>query len=985
MTRLRVLGAISLTAADGTELRSVTAQPKRIALLAYLAMATRIAPGRRDLLLSIFWPDSDAERGRHSLRQALYQLRRALGEAAILSNGDDEIRVDPSILTCDAAAFEAALDAADRERALALYAGDLLPGLHVGGAPDFDEWVSAERERLRQLAAQAAASLSDGAMTNNALRDAVGWARRAFELAPFDEAEFRRYATALERTGDRGTALRAFEVFAERLQREVGVDPCEATTALMAAMRARVSVTAEATSIDRGGGGPALSESHVGERPETTPNESGVMGQVGALEPTARGRGRRIAVASVIVAAALSAGMFAYKGGSEPALDAARIAILPFQVVSPAAEHRYLSEGLVLLFGARLETAPNVTVADPNVSLLAVRRDSERTGVREDRAIEVARSLGAGRLLTGNVVVTRDRLVINAWLRDSRSGITLARTTADGPADSLSRIVNRAAAALVALGSGERAERLPDLLTRSPEALQAYLEGAVAYRSGRYETATPAFRQALELDSTFVLAAVGYQQAAMFRANADSITRDRATRLVHAYRDALSPRDRGLLPSYIETYPRRPSALDNWHAASRAATLAPELPEVWFVLGDYLFHWGDGKGGDDTVARAREAFRRALEADSSFAPALHHLAELEFYAGELPQSRRYAEKFLRISADGTTAPLMRWLIGAVDGDVQGRRAVIRQLSETDVVSTSAIARWGQRVPEYRNDAAAAVEAMLRSAAASDALTADLAAFELELNGGRPEQALRHLRRAHGPQAPEHAALALYASVYGGAVQLDTLALAAVLERRARSRAATAESRLNALCHLVHAYYARDDRAALRDLQQRVHAWQPDSIAVARRPITYAHQQAWCAALVDAATAVAMQDGDALDVVERLDSMVHSIAFGDRMGHDDRMRRETRAIHLLLVRMFERLGSPRNALRAARREIISPDVFLHADRLYEQGRLAARLGHREEAIDAWRKYLALRGRPEQPLQAHIDSVRHELGALETGSR
>lgn len=980
MTHLRVLGAISLTDAAGVELRSVTAQPKRIALLTYLAMTTRTAPARRDLILATFWPESDNERGRHALRQALYQLRRSLGEAAILSNGDDEIRVDPEVLSCDAAGFDAALADSDCERAVALYAGDLLPGLHISGAPAFDDWVTAARERLQRSAVDAAAHLANEAQKTGATQDALRWARRAFELAPFDETAFRRYAQTLDRSGERGMALRAFDVFAERLQREIGVVPSDATTRLIDGLR-----LSPAAVEARASGSPTDVIVHDGDMTLAIQTDAAVragdaIDRAGSSHSAAWVRVGGVAVASVATVAVLVGGVLTYGGGEEAPIDASRMAVLPFEVVSAAPEHAYLSEGLVLLFGALLETAPNVTVADPNVSLLAARRDGRNVGVAGERAMAVARGLGAGRLLTGNVVINAERLVLNAWVRDSRSGAEIARTTADGPADSLSLIVNRAAAALVSLGSGQRAERLPDLLTRSPEALRAYLEGAVAYRAGRYETAAPAFRRALEFDSTFVLAAVGYGQAAAFRANVDSATGRRVTALVYKYRALLSPRDRGLLPTYVETFPRRPSALENWHSASHAADIAPELPEVWFTLADYLFHWGDGSVGEDDMARAREAFRRALEVDSTFAPALHHLAELEFYAGDLAQSRRYANLYLRITTEGTTAPLMRWLIAAADGDEAARRLVVRELSETDAVSASAIFRWGQRMPQYRDDAAAALETMLRSAGAGDVLTANLAAFEFALNAGRPAEALRHLNRAYGPQALEHAALALYSGLYSLQTRTDTAALITALEQHARSTRMPAEHRLNAMCHLTHALYHRDDAQGLIELQQRVHAWQPDSIAAARRPVAYHHRHTWCSTLVDAATAVVTRRPGAIAAAERLDSVVTSVALGDHIGVDSRMRRETRAINLLLVRMYERLGAPQDALHAARREIISPDVFLHADRLYEQGRLAAILGHRDETIAAWQKYLALRDQADPVLHDHIEHVRRELRKL-----
>ena len=90
MILLRLFGTVVLRADDGRELRSVVVQPKRLALLAYLAAA----PGgrhRRDTLLAVFWPDLDSTHARGALNKSLHYLRRSLGENVVVSQGDEEL------------------------------------------------------------------------------------------------------------------------------------------------------------------------------------------------------------------------------------------------------------------------------------------------------------------------------------------------------------------------------------------------------------------------------------------------------------------------------------------------------------------------------------------------------------------------------------------------------------------------------------------------------------------------------------------------------------------------------------------------------------------------------------------------------------------------------------------------------------------------------------------------------------------------------
>src|SRR5437016_13428653 len=105
MIELRMLGRLSLTAADGREMRTLLGQPRRFALLAYLAAATPPGFHRRDSLLALFWPDLDQEHARTALRPALRVPRVALGSGAGASRGDDEVGLDFAQVWSDVAAF----------------------------------------------------------------------------------------------------------------------------------------------------------------------------------------------------------------------------------------------------------------------------------------------------------------------------------------------------------------------------------------------------------------------------------------------------------------------------------------------------------------------------------------------------------------------------------------------------------------------------------------------------------------------------------------------------------------------------------------------------------------------------------------------------------------------------------------------------------------------------------------------------------------
>jgi DNA-binding SARP family transcriptional activator/dipeptidyl aminopeptidase/acylaminoacyl peptidase len=233
----RTLGTLDLRAADGRELHSLLAQPKRIALLAYLCIAHPRGFHRRDTLLGLFWPDADQEHARTSLRKSLHLLRRALGDDAIVSRGDEEVAVDFQRVSCDVAVFEESIKAERPAEALELYRGDLLAGFFIDEAPEFEHWLHSERTRMRASAARTSLTLSDQLEDSGDFADAITWARRSLELSDTDEHALRRVIELQYRAGDRAGAIKAYDTFVRRLAAEYQTEPSLELSSLIERIR----------------------------------------------------------------------------------------------------------------------------------------------------------------------------------------------------------------------------------------------------------------------------------------------------------------------------------------------------------------------------------------------------------------------------------------------------------------------------------------------------------------------------------------------------------------------------------------------------------------------------------------------------------------------------------------------------------------------------------------------------------------------------
>jgi DNA-binding SARP family transcriptional activator len=196
-----------------------------------------MSPGRRvhrETLTTVLWGETEAAAARNNLRQLLFSLRRTLGAARdVLRVDADAVGLDDTV-EVDVAEFERGIAEGAAEAvaaAVELHRGDLLEGLAVD-EPGFEEWLAAERDRLRGLLRGALGRLTAHHARQGAPDTAVEWAQRLLAHDPLDEASHRLVMRLHAEQGRHAAALRQYQVCLDVLRRELGVEPDEDTRAL---------------------------------------------------------------------------------------------------------------------------------------------------------------------------------------------------------------------------------------------------------------------------------------------------------------------------------------------------------------------------------------------------------------------------------------------------------------------------------------------------------------------------------------------------------------------------------------------------------------------------------------------------------------------------------------------------------------------------------------------------------------------------------
>jgi DNA-binding SARP family transcriptional activator/TolB-like protein len=989
--RLQTLGSVFLATESGEPLGGAAAQRRTLALLAALAIAGEGGLSR-DKIVGLLWPETDPERARHSLTQALYAARRAL-KADDLFTVNADVRLNRRQLVCDVNELEAALDAGELERGVALYTGPFLDGFFLSGSPEFEQWSSLQRGRLEGRVVEALERLAEAAGMEDNYRRAAEWRKRISAIRPLDSGNTVKLMTALVETGDRAGALQHARVHELLLREQLDLDPDVTVLALATKLREPNQPIAADPRVH----GTEL------ERPvsEEVPSE-GSSSPVGFLHSASIRRrlltiwapkkqrsswrlpAALILMLAVLMLAVLTAAVTIIRGRREAPAAAQpqlrqKVVVAPFRVAGAASALGYLSDGIVELLSTRLADDTAARAVDPGAVLGAWESAGfTRAGaVPRDSVVKLAAQLGAERVVIGSVVGTPSRMILRASVVAVPSAQVSGEAMVEGPADSISALIDGLAAKLLVSQAGED-ERLASYTTASLPALRAYLAGQAAFREDDYDGAIRRYEAALELDPRFALAALHLAMAADRRD--DDEQRRRGVALAWTSRDALSERDLALLVAFGgPKYPMPSSALEQLAAWRRLADLAPNDAESWYTLGARLFHDGATAGVPGAESRTTATLVRALSIDSNHASAgllLLHLATTKRSSSQLDDLVTVTDT----AGAGPLkpfAPFLRWRIALARGDTAELRRVRGSLRRVNSFNLRAMEMASQFDGFGITDGAHAIEILgTRATRRTDRLDFLLAQHSRAVQQGRPQTALTFTTRLGAVQRGSHAHLrlrvldALYAEGDSAAATAAARELGVLTSGGLAWGVFTFDTRLADLCVLSQWRVSHGDTAGVEiaiDALRRAGATMRQLPAVSAAP-------AACAELLDGWLAVLMRRGDALTRMERLDSLaLTSQTAGDAITYAP----------ILIARLYERLGQPGRALQAIRKRAYMsswPRYLVTA--WWEEGRLAQLVGDEPRAQEAYERYLAFRTSPEDELVPQVEQVRRLLAALPT---
>ncbi|KAA3664637.1 MAG: hypothetical protein DWQ04_04720, partial [Chloroflexi bacterium] len=238
--QLHLLGSFSIT----SDKKVLSLRRKTRALLAFLAVTGQAHS--RQALMDMFFQGANAPA--RALAVLLSRIRKQVGAHVLHTNGGT-VRLNFDVVWVDVVAFRRVLDrdvgrrpvepvqtatTAALSAGVSLYRADLLNGLMLNDAPEFELWLLAERAQMRHLQERGLMRLVQQYIEQQQFEMALPYAKQLVQHNPLLEEAHAQMIWLYAHTGQRDAALTQYAQCRALLHQELAIEPGEALQSLVA-------------------------------------------------------------------------------------------------------------------------------------------------------------------------------------------------------------------------------------------------------------------------------------------------------------------------------------------------------------------------------------------------------------------------------------------------------------------------------------------------------------------------------------------------------------------------------------------------------------------------------------------------------------------------------------------------------------------------------------------------------------------------------
>lgn len=205
------------------------AQNKVKAILFYILYKVQVT---RDELVAIFWDQFSEEDAKNNLRNVLYKIRHTVDKKIILTNGNNDVYINPEIrIHRDIDVF---MDENNEDELRLINDFDFLADLRLRECSEFEDWVRTVGSAYQRMLLHRFLGELEKNLFSSQIDNVFRYADKILRIDPFNENAYNGLLLTLYNQGRFHEAIKLFGDYEQMLKRELGVEVGEKTKNLYA-------------------------------------------------------------------------------------------------------------------------------------------------------------------------------------------------------------------------------------------------------------------------------------------------------------------------------------------------------------------------------------------------------------------------------------------------------------------------------------------------------------------------------------------------------------------------------------------------------------------------------------------------------------------------------------------------------------------------------------------------------------------------------
>lgn len=409
-----------------------------------------------------------------------------------------------------------------------------------------------------------------------------------------------------------------------------------------------------------------------------------------SMLPHVRSRTRAL-VGTGVVIVLVAVAAFLLRPTSVPALNPNRVVVFP---LANRGGGENLGADVALIIGNALVQTEPLSWIDGWEQLDPEQRADPAT-VSSEAARRIARNRNANHYVTGGIAWSGDSVTVRLILHHTEGDSVIDQASASGSTARTTPDQLGLAAVVELMPSlvdpGRRVDLSP-ITDRNPAAVALWIQADKAYRSARFREALDLYRRAVDTDSLLVMAALKGARSANWLEEPALATDLIELSLRH---DTILPPAHRSYAGALRAYQRGQAddAVDRYRATLE---LDPGWAEAWAALGEVHRHLFPE--GVESTRPGSAAFREAERLDSTFIPALVHLAEEAVLSDDVDRARHLLARIQEADADPAAADWVVLMEACAFADVPRTRQSLPRAPSAALIAASQQFAAGARNP-----------------------------------------------------------------------------------------------------------------------------------------------------------------------------------------------------------------------------------------------------------------------------------------------